>query len=466
MQKTNLSFLTLLFMAGLVFYACKKTDTKDSGLLQRSEPALSLAEAKSFFNRTVKEISPESISASAPSKFFNIPIWDSAVYEMGANGVNYWRIPLESKEKIVRRLTIFNKDKKQDQVLMPPPSLLIYQDSTHRMQILVTQSIPNPSKRTGKGPSFTGEVKMYDWNGNFDHGFVYQDGKKQKQITSTKNMRYKAGNPNAKWEYRCIEYTDCEFQAECVGSTSTGTLIIVAFAVVRTDNGGCYSPSDDPYASTPLGYDWNCGGWRHTNTQPAVECAEVWIEDDPDPDPDPYWDGMEEGYPYGWWEDDTWLTQNFAIFREEPQLTASEKLLIKEYPGEALLIRANARAAEDEVIRLFGMNRVNDKSDAFRHALWLALNAKALGEVQARKWGEAHESEVPANKTLEKQMDLFNNEVGIGLAEVNYVNVLSDKVWSAMQNGELRYLSPLDFMNPTYVNGIIPGITQLIPTNQ
>lgn len=453
----------LLLAIALVFYACKKTDTQNGSLSQQDNVPLSLAEAKSFFGRTVKEISPESISASAPSKFFNIPIWDSAVYEKGANGISYWKVPLKSKEKTVRHLTIFNRDKKQDQIIMPDPWLLIYQDSTHKMQMLVTQSIP--SKRTGKGSSFTGEVKMYDWKGNFDHAFVYQDGKKQKLVTSTKSRRYKATSPNARWEFQCIEYTDCEFQAECVGSTSTGMLVIVAFALVRTDNGGCYWPSDDPYASTPLGYDWNCSGWQHTNTQPAVECSEVWVDDWPDPEPS--WDGMEDGYPYGWWEDESWLDVNFPLTVDKgyQTLNSEEKKLVKQYPAQALAIRKNVAVAVSETLTRFGTNDFNGRSDAFRHAYFLALNTLDVGSEIAKLFGDAHESNVPAAYILEKNMDLHNNQVGIDIA-IGYWDraTIGNEVWDAYQGGELWYLSPLDFTVDDH--GIIPGQTKLIPTNQ
>jgi len=96
-------------------------------------------------------------------------------------------------------------------------------------------------------------------------------------------------------------------------------------------------------------------------------------------------------------------------------------------------------------------------------------------------FANAHESEVPPQLILEKEMDLFNNEIGITLGSSNLLtsnSVMSDIVMQKLINGELKYLNPLDFtlspyfdMNgdqiqdcPTCLNGITPS-TVLKQTN-
>lgn len=111
----------------------------------------------------------------------------------------------------------------------------------------------------------------------------------------------------------------------------------------------------------------------------------------------------------------------------------------------------------------------NGKADAFRHAYFNALNSRALDIELATALANAHENS-PNNPPLEREMDLRNNQVGrnvyLFVLSLNLTSHFFDaglqiKINEMMQNGELWYLSPLQ------PNGqIIPGVTQLIPTNQ
>ncbi len=147
-------------------------------------------------------------------------------------------------------------------------------------------------------------------------------------------------------------------------------------------------------------------------------------------------------------------------------LTSEEKTLCSLYPKIALKILPNKKIAEQKTKDIMGHSGHNDKSDAFRHAYFNALNALYAGRYYANLFGEAHETNTPLNKALEKQMDLFNNSVGQYYGEnVSPLNPdtspLEVKIKRALDNGELRYLKPLDQNNE-----IIPGITQIVPTNQ
>lgn len=203
-----------------------------------------------------------------------------------------------------------------------------------------------------------------------------------------------------------------------------------------------------------------------------------------------------------WWEDDAWLSNpnNFNLditnATNEYDLTIAEKLLIAKYPIQAFIIRQNmdeAFAMSDTKMGLGG--GTNDKKDAFRHAYFNAINTRDVppgirpfyvpGSEIVRLFGQAHESEVPSVLELEKQMDLHNNEVGINYCwncfpGVSSNSSIADAILTRLNNGELRYLKPLDFVLrpqydqnrdkiqdcPTCTNGIIPGVTSLVPTNQ
>ncbi len=205
------------------------------------------------------------------------------------------------------------------------------------------------------------------------------------------------------------------------------------------------------------------------------------------------WPGSDEGLPNQWWLNDEWLDENFSLSPDDEdynQLTAEERNLIKQYPGQAYLISKNAEKAQTETRRLFnGVNGLNDKSDAFRHAFFNAMNERDCGKDQnlnsiAKKFSDAHESEVPLPLKLEKDMDLFNNAIGHAVGDVMFPifvsdNSLSEDVMEKIIDGSLRYLSPLDKIASrpydlnqdgiqdclTCLNGII-STTSLTPTNQ
>ena len=148
-------------------------------------------------------------------------------------------------------------------------------------------------------------------------------------------------------------------------------------------------------------------------------------------------------------------------------MTKQEKILIKINPAEAIIIYNNREKATDETQERWGFNGRNDKSDAFRHSFFNAINTKYCGMTIVKLFSNAHESEVPQNLSLEVSMDLFNNLVGINyvggislLSESSISATVSDKILE----GEMKYLSPLDAVVPP--NFGINFQTNLIPTNQ
>ncbi|WP_299126849.1 hypothetical protein [uncultured Winogradskyella sp.] len=181
--------------------------------------------------------------------------------------------------------------------------------------------------------------------------------------------------------------------------------------------------------------------------------------------------GKDDGLSFNWWTDENFIINNFSFELDDEglgDLTEEEKLLVALYPVQALIIRANKEPAETETENRFGFSSRNDKSDAFRHAFFNAMNSNDAGDTVARLFSTAHESEVPANLILEVQMDLHNNDIGHTIGEDASFFVsdqdLSNSVYSQLLAGNLFYLSPLDLVTPP--NFGINASTQLTPTNQ
>ena len=200
-----------------------------------------------------------------------------------------------------------------------------------------------------------------------------------------------------------------------------------------------------------------------------------------------------------WWENGAWLSDpnNFSIDidyngAELKGTNAAERQFIYYHPMEALSINKNADKAILRAQARYPSGYpyfLNDKSDAFRHAYWMALNERDCGVdgngvSLAYQFGVAHESETPTPLLLEKQMDLHNNNWGIDVIYSHpllYDDIdIENQVVVYLQNGILKYLKPLDFVNsPRYdvnvdgipdcstcLDGMTPGVTSLIPTNQ
>ncbi len=199
-----------------------------------------------------------------------------------------------------------------------------------------------------------------------------------------------------------------------------------------------------------------------------------------------------------WWEDNTWLSNpnNFnldvdASNNQYDELTQAEKDLVNLYPIEGYAIGKNAtKAIHEAQIRFPNTGLLNDKGDAFRHAYWMAMNERDCGENRnfesiAYKFGVAHESETPSVLHLEKDMDLFNNSVGITVASAyifplfNSDATVATDLYQKLSTGQLKYLKPLNFNISglydanrdhiqdclTCLNGIMSA-TVLTPTNQ
>jgi hypothetical protein len=134
------------------------------------------------------------------------------------------------------------------------------------------------------------------------------------------------------------------------------------------------------------------------------------------------------------------------------------------YARCAWSINENADIATSMTVERFGYNGRNDCSDAFRHAFFNALNAMSCDIDMAREFGEAHECDVPNELIMEKEMDLWNNEIGYSIISdfgaLSNHNALADIVLLRLSESEGKYLTPLDADSK-----IIPGVTGIALTH-
>jgi hypothetical protein len=122
-------------------------------------------------------------------------------------------------------------------------------------------------------------------------------------------------------------------------------------------------------------------------------------------------------------------------------LTPREKQYIQKHPLDALTIKKAKETALAETKRRFGRNGRNDKSDAFRHCFWSALLARDIGYANALEFTTAHESS-PTNGPAEKQMDLYNNRVGLHIGRAKGADpILSARCLEALAKGQLKVLA-------------------------
>ncbi|SHG75157.1 hypothetical protein SAMN05444483_12710 [Salegentibacter echinorum] len=107
----------------------------------------------------------------------------------------------------------------------------------------------------------------------------------------------------------------------------------------------------------------------------------------------------------------------------------------------------------------------NRKGDAVKHTLWNALSTNYIGASLTKQLTDAHE-EIPydyPNHYKETNMDLFNNSKGRELA-TQYGNFIFQLIEEALENGDLRYLSNLEWSQTTN-SWLATNSSQLISTD-
>ena len=160
---------------------------------------------------------------------------------------------------------------------------------------------------------------------------------------------------------------------------------------------------------------------------------------------------------------DAWArTLRFDFLDVDETPNAAEIALTLQFPLDAIRIRINMSNAIAMTERQRGRSGHNDMSDAFRHAYFQAINTQSVGRNTTQLFAAAHESETPPNLVIEREMDFFNNQVGIDFATTSPNDdndAMANRINTAIFVGGLRFLEPLDANF-----NIIPGITRLVPT--
>jgi len=125
-------------------------------------------------------------------------------------------------------------------------------------------------------------------------------------------------------------------------------------------------------------------------------------------------------------------------FYDYAHLNSIEKKLFKNNRAKALLCLANGKLALKYSEDMYKSNVLhNGNGDAFRHTLWNCGMAIDVGQSFAKKWADAHENGASGQPKLEKEMDLFNNKVGRGLAKT-YPNTVSHNTFKNNTRAKVR----------------------------
>lgn len=135
------------------------------------------------------------------------------------------------------------------------------------------------------------------------------------------------------------------------------------------------------------------------------------------------------------------------------EINDCEKAIIADSPIDAYRAYRNSMLAEKFTFERFNRNSGNDCSDAFRHAIWQAMNASSTGSEFAQSYADAHECGSEGTQAFE--MDNFNNSKGITIG-TNFNNVpfevLADRVCDALEAGQLKIFEDLDNSNSPLIN--------------
>lgn len=121
-------------------------------------------------------------------------------------------------------------------------------------------------------------------------------------------------------------------------------------------------------------------------------------------------------------------------------LNSQEQALYDQNPAKGLLCMANGKLALGYAQDNYSSGLTDGNGDAFRHTLWNYGMVIDVGYDFAKSWSDAHEYGSTNNTALARQMDLFNNGVGLKLGKDNPGTVLHStfisKSKEKVRNGE------------------------------
>lgn len=134
-------------------------------------------------------------------------------------------------------------------------------------------------------------------------------------------------------------------------------------------------------------------------------------------------------------------------------LSSNEKHWAMFHPRAAKKVKKIIPAVRSDVRLKMTENKIDSlihggQADAYRHALWMALTAKHIGDKKARRVGQMHEesnkqhfyNSVKEDNALQDsmscQMDLLNNDLGIAYG-IGYKDKSDDEIKELVLNGIL-----------------------------
>lgn len=132
------------------------------------------------------------------------------------------------------------------------------------------------------------------------------------------------------------------------------------------------------------------------------------------------------------------------------RLNSQEITLFNNNRAKGLICLANGKLAinyaEDNY---HGYVLHNDNGDAFRHALWNYGMTIDVGSSFARQWSDAHEYGASGQPIAERNMDLYNNRVGINLGITN-PNTSSHSTFISKTKGKVSGGDCIIYWNSSY----------------
>ena len=390
-------------------------DHQDDLVIQNS---LSVSEVRELYNKISKTQSngreTEDISILWDYAVYkNVPTGEALIFPVDVSTEKYARIKGYEKNYPVENISHAFAYKTEDEVIV-----LDY-----------VQAIP-----TAQTEQFSGFVIVKDWNGGSKHVFEYSNGV---LITDQENGRS---------ESSCVETI---FQ-ECTSVSANGELLSYSCETVGITL-SCHTIDIPPmFGSDDFanpGGGGNPSGSNNNNLckHPVIEGAYIEC-------------GTcdVEGFKL---DESGNCVKNIDI--EEINLNLDSDPYSKLNDCVKAIVNEDHQRAWDLYIKLerakkyqfdtFGKNKVyiNNCADAFRHAFFGAMTARDHGINLARRIGVANECDVPEHLSLEKEMDLFNNEVGYQIGLDYGKNASDDElalaIWAEIKNGNLKYISNIDY---------------------
>lgn len=421
MKKRLVGLLLLCITANGLFYAChqNKELTPSPKSLSKDIIEMSIPSAQKWYeeNLLISNIGRNASKISQKKSNLKISSWDLAKeYGSGKNKVII--IPIVYLNQIGARIRDSKKENavknypKWSEELNVKSSLLIFNDDNGKTQSLIVKVIGDQNylsspKNKITPKDFSGQINYYSWDEEFLKGYEYKNGVVSGYISASNSVK-NGKIANGHWERVETDwYTISCFQDECnVSYNYTDTEYVW---VDDTDPTSSY-PINSP--ELPISIIEDGGG-----TGSELTLNDIFIEEPCDAEKDYYYSHMS----------------NFNYSKTQ--------------------IKLNADIATQYTRYFYCSEEDGTNANAFKHALWNALNTISWGVNIAKEMADAHENcdwRADGSYPPLSIMDFHNNQLGRDVAFnfVYYGGNPSDKlsiakrILCAIKSGEGNRLFP------------------------